>query len=161
MIVRLCAVDGGEDDWRARELRPGALFVVGDPKQSIYRFRRADITMYDDVKERIFGEGRWRSCRTFARRRPIIDWVNGVFELMIEAETGVQPGYIALEHQPEFAHGAVELVRGTVPAGSKISDVRAAEGVGDRGADPARDGRRDVGRYGARTAKRGPRGGAT
>ena len=29
---------------------PGKLFVVGDPKQSIYRFRRADIAIYDEVK---------------------------------------------------------------------------------------------------------------
>ena len=55
MIVRLCAIDGGEPDWRRAKLRPGALFVVGDPKQSIYRFRRADITMYDDVKQHVFG----------------------------------------------------------------------------------------------------------
>ena len=26
---------------------PGRLFVVGDPKQSIYRFRRADMAVYD------------------------------------------------------------------------------------------------------------------
>ena len=31
-------------------LRPGALFVVGDPKQSIYRFRRADIDIYNIVR---------------------------------------------------------------------------------------------------------------
>ena len=30
-------------------VRPGALFIVGDPKQSIYRFRRADVGVYRDV----------------------------------------------------------------------------------------------------------------
>ncbi|MCY3610952.1 MAG: UvrD-helicase domain-containing protein [Gemmatimonadetes bacterium] len=46
------------DDWRTVVPRPGALFVVGDPKQSIYRFRRADIALYQLVKERFedFGE---------------------------------------------------------------------------------------------------------
>ena len=39
-------------DWRKVPLRPGALFVVGDPKQSIYRFRRADIDIYNIVRER-------------------------------------------------------------------------------------------------------------
>ena len=39
----------------ARPLRPGSLFVVGDPKQSIYRFRRADIEIYNIVRER-FGD---------------------------------------------------------------------------------------------------------
>ena len=37
-------------DWRDVVLEPGKLFVVGDPKQSIYRFRRADIGMYDQVQ---------------------------------------------------------------------------------------------------------------
>ena len=36
-------------------LRPGALFVVGDPKQSIYRFRRADIDIYNEVRARLGG----------------------------------------------------------------------------------------------------------
>lgn len=36
---------------------PGSLFVVGDPKQSIYRFRRADITIYNQVKEIISVNG--------------------------------------------------------------------------------------------------------
>ena len=40
-------------DWRSVALRPGALFVVGDPKQSIYRFRRADIEIYNLVRARI------------------------------------------------------------------------------------------------------------
>ena len=50
-------------DWRTVSLRPGALFVVGDPKQSIYRFRRADIEIYNEVRTLI---GRCRtvmSCR--------------------------------------------------------------------------------------------------
>jgi len=33
-------------DWEKVAVPPGSLFVVGDPKQSIYRFRRADIAMY-------------------------------------------------------------------------------------------------------------------
>ena len=46
------------NDWRQVVPRPGALFVVGDPKQSIYRFRRADIALYEFVKRRfdVFGE---------------------------------------------------------------------------------------------------------
>ncbi|HET8649525.1 MAG TPA: UvrD-helicase domain-containing protein, partial [Gemmatimonadales bacterium] len=40
-------------NWRTVTPRPGALFVVGDPKQSIYRFRRADIQTYELVKQRI------------------------------------------------------------------------------------------------------------
>ena len=58
-ILLLLASDPATgNDWREVASRPGALFVVGDPKQSIYRFRRADIALYDFVKKRfgVFGE---------------------------------------------------------------------------------------------------------
>jgi ATP-dependent helicase/nuclease subunit A len=41
----------------ALPLRPGALFIVGDPKQSIFRFRRADIDIYTRVRQRIEDTG--------------------------------------------------------------------------------------------------------
>ncbi len=126
MIVRLCAEDGGEADWRAATLRAGALFVVGDPKQSIYRFRRADITMYDEVKRGLF-HGERAIVQNFRSATPIIGWINDVFGRMITASQGVQPAYVPLEHQPAFEAGAVALVRGTVAASAKIADVRSAE----------------------------------
>lgn len=67
-------------DWRTAVPRPGALFVVGDPKQSIYRFRRADIQLYGLVRERFeaFGEVVTLSSN-FRSRPPIGDLVNGLF----------------------------------------------------------------------------------
>ncbi len=53
----LIATDPDETDWRACRPRPGSLFVVGDPKQSIYRFRRADIVTYNEVKKIIRAGG--------------------------------------------------------------------------------------------------------
>lgn len=53
-VCFLIASDPSEgNDWRCVALRPGSLFVVGDPKQSIYRFRRADLAMYQLVQQRI------------------------------------------------------------------------------------------------------------
>jgi ATP-dependent helicase/nuclease subunit A len=86
VILLLASTDPGEADWRRCVPRPGSLFVVGDPKQSIYRFRRADIVTYNEVKEIIErgGEGREglviRLSSNFRAAQPIIDWVNRVFE---------------------------------------------------------------------------------
>jgi ATP-dependent helicase/nuclease subunit A len=50
MILFLSGSDRKETDWKKTKPRPGSLFLVGDPKQSIYRFRRADIDIYHTVK---------------------------------------------------------------------------------------------------------------
>jgi ATP-dependent exoDNAse (exonuclease V) beta subunit len=43
--------------WDALQLAPGKLTIVGDPQQSIYRFRRADIAMYGRATERLLANG--------------------------------------------------------------------------------------------------------
>ena len=72
--------DAEEPSWRHVVPRPGALFVVGDPKQSIYRFRRADIQLYGFVKERFADFGVVVELTTnFRSRPPIGDLVNELF----------------------------------------------------------------------------------
>ncbi|MEA1939420.1 MAG: UvrD-helicase domain-containing protein, partial [Candidatus Caldatribacteriota bacterium] len=53
IIFYLTGRDLDEKDWQKLIPRSGSLFVVGDPQQSIYRFRRADIAIYNLVKELI------------------------------------------------------------------------------------------------------------
>ncbi|MFL5506049.1 MAG: UvrD-helicase domain-containing protein, partial [Gemmatimonadales bacterium] len=68
-------------DWRAVTPRPGALFVVGDPKQSIYRFRRADIQTYEQVKQRFAGFGAvLRLTQNFRSVAPIGELVTTYFD---------------------------------------------------------------------------------
>jgi ATP-dependent helicase/nuclease subunit A len=80
MMMLLTALDPYQTNWRACVPRPGSLFVVGDPKQSIYRFRRADIVVYNEVKEIFKRNGKIVLLSANFRSAPqIVDWVNSVF----------------------------------------------------------------------------------
>ncbi len=70
--------DDASGDWRTVAVVPGKLFVVGDPKQSIYRFRRADIAALGEVRER-FGDDRVSLTQNFRSQEPVIRWANHVF----------------------------------------------------------------------------------
>jgi len=53
LAARICGgADAGAPRWQEVHLPPGRLFVVGDSKQSIYRFRRADIATYLEQSEK-------------------------------------------------------------------------------------------------------------
>ena len=92
------------DDWRAVKLVPGKVFVVGDPKQSIYAFRRADIEAYLEVVEKIIKAQNGIECRlttNFRSDAVILDAVNGLFHSLMEARPGLQPSYIPIHPAPD------------------------------------------------------------
>ncbi len=68
--------------WESLNPEKGKLFVVGDPKQSIYRFRRADVEQMRHLQQRMEqAEGRKVSLvQNFRSQRPITDWVNHLFQ---------------------------------------------------------------------------------
>ena len=86
-------------DWREVEPRPGSLFIVGDPKQSIYRFRRADIGTYrvvcDWLRQR---NAKQATLTTSFRATPAIQrFVNAAFApLMTDDAVTQQPPYVRL-----------------------------------------------------------------
>lgn len=99
-VLFLLASDDADNRWTHVTPRAGALFVVGDPKQSIYRFRRADITVYNQVKARFQEFGAVLTLTAnFRSRKPIETLVNRVFD-------GPFPP-AATEHQAAFAPLAV------------------------------------------------------
>ncbi|MES2018711.1 MAG: UvrD-helicase domain-containing protein [Pseudomonadota bacterium] len=84
------------EDWTAYAIRPGALFLVGDPKQAIYRFRGADIAAYTAAREVFARRGDVLSIATnFRSCAPILDFVNQRFAPCLGAEG--QPGFTPLD----------------------------------------------------------------
>ncbi len=111
-------------------LSPHNLFLVGDPKQSIYRFRRADIEMYEEAKKRM-GEGRFLSISQNFRCAPsIVRVVNRIFQDLIKPpEDGqYQPGYVPLHFGRK--KGTVPSEHGIVllyPPGNENIELEKAE----------------------------------
>jgi ATP-dependent helicase/nuclease subunit A len=99
-----------QGEWRALRPLPGRLFIVGDPKQSIYRFRRADIAQYLRAGDQI-GADRESLTANFRSSRPVLDWINGVFSNVIAEEPDVQPAYQRLSpnRRHHLDHGSVTV----------------------------------------------------
>jgi ATP-dependent helicase/nuclease subunit A len=91
-IVRRLALAGPEEE------RPG-LFVVGDPKQSIYAWRSADLAAYDGFVDLVVeGGGEKRPLtRNFRSVKPILDEVSRVVAPVMHQAHGFQPAYEPLE----------------------------------------------------------------
>jgi ATP-dependent exoDNAse (exonuclease V) beta subunit len=85
--------------WSRVAVEPGRLFFVGDPKQSIYRFRRADIEVFLDARE-TFGAPVVSLTTNFRTTPPIIAWVNHIFGELISYQPGSQPAYEPLAPAP-------------------------------------------------------------
>ena len=88
-------------------LRPGALFIVGDPKQSIYRFRRADVGAYRRIADDLGENGATAvTLQTSFRSVPAIQhFVNAAFrDEMTGDREALQADYVPLlPHRPDVA----------------------------------------------------------
>ncbi len=74
------------------------LFLVGDPMQSIYRFRQADVSLF--LKARLEGIGSIRLeplalTVNFRSLPEIVDWVNATFAAILPAEDDLESGAVA------------------------------------------------------------------
>lgn len=111
---------------------PGKLFVVGDPKQSIYGFRRADIEMYANTRRQIERHGKLLTFRqNFRSKSTILDWVNDVFAkiLVKSADGDYQPEYIPLAPSAKLRtkQAAVTLLRPKQLLKASVEDLRRVE----------------------------------
>jgi ATP-dependent helicase/nuclease subunit A len=92
---------------------PGSLVVVGDAKQSIYRFRRAEVREFQRLAAQAAarpGHAVVHLVQNFRSRAAILDFVNRVFGRLIQPspESG-QPPYEAIAAPPGLAPGPAVL----------------------------------------------------
>ncbi|MBN8990644.1 MAG: UvrD-helicase domain-containing protein [Rhizobiales bacterium] len=96
-IIFSIAAEAAPRRWQEARLRRGSLFLVGDPKQAIYRFRGADIQAYNEARATIAAQTDGAVVEitaNFRSQAQIIDHVNQCFEPVLQSEG--QPGYVRL-----------------------------------------------------------------
>ena len=111
-----------ETDWRRIEVEPGKLVIVGDPKQSIYLFRGADLEVYQEIVGRLPGEVE-RLTVNYRARPELVAFVNVVGRRTIQA-----PAYVPLDPSPERGPGGtveMMLFRGLGAGEARESEAEA------------------------------------
>jgi ATP-dependent helicase/nuclease subunit A len=118
--------------WHDVDLEPGKLFIVGDPKQSIYAFRRADIEAFERVVEKIRagGGGVYSLVTNFRSNGAVLDVVNNVFDRLFQPAEHIQPANERLaarpQRKPEVSVSGAQLRLVTPGEDDEEFDVQAA-----------------------------------
>ena len=93
-----------------------SLFVVGDPMQSIYRFRQAEVGLFLRAWHQGIGSVRLEPLKltvNFRSQKGIVDWVNRAFARVFPAQEDVAAGAVtyapAVAYHPARANPAVTL----------------------------------------------------
>jgi ATP-dependent helicase/nuclease subunit A len=92
--------------------RSDELFIIGDAKQSIYRFRGADVTVFHDARDEFRREGRevgMDAC--FRTHKRLVDFTNHIFPSVFTRESRYDTDYEAMSASrlPAAEYPSVEL----------------------------------------------------
>lgn len=113
ILLLLSSGDPDIDDARRVSPVPGKLFLVGDPKQSIYRFRRADFALYRTLHDSLVSRGveQVRLTRSFRSVPDIQRAINHAFgPEMADPASRTQPVYAPLEEVSSAIPGQPALI---------------------------------------------------
>lgn len=126
--------------WQPGEER--SLFLVGDPMQSIYRFREAEVGLFMRTREHGIGAQAVESCRltrNFRSCAEIVDWVNRRLGPIFPATEDISAGavsYAPSEAGRESGGGVEILARPDRAAEADAVARRLAEAIEEREEDP-------------------------
>jgi ATP-dependent helicase/nuclease subunit A len=111
ILLLLASSDPNVDNWREVTPAAGKFFVAGDPKQSIYRFRRADIGTYADV----IADLRRRGVK--ARQLPVSRRSTDTIQSFVNAAFDHEhmPDYLALSGGPQAPAGLPSVLALPIP----------------------------------------------
>ena len=115
LIERLVA------DWRKGDGR--TVFIVGDPMQSIYRFREAEVGLF----LRAWNSGiaslplhRLQLTRNFRSHKRLVEWANSAFARVLPSESDIASGSVAFE--PSVADQASDTAQPQATAFNALID---------------------------------------
>jgi ATP-dependent helicase/nuclease subunit A len=124
LALRIASPEGPDPErrWQSLEVEPGRLFLVGDPKQSIYRFRRADPRLFHEVRTLLVSEP-LQLTTNFRSVPGIVAWVDTAFEALTGSPH--PPSRSARSARPG---GPPVALLGSGPAAAdRMEEVRARE----------------------------------
>ncbi|HXG18992.1 MAG TPA: UvrD-helicase domain-containing protein [Methylomirabilota bacterium] len=109
-------------EWTEVRLHPGKLFLVGDPQQSIYRFRRADLQVYAQVREIVSRQGQVLTLASnFRTSAPAVAWINETFTREFAAVSADQAAYRPLHASRSERTGREVIVLSAPIEAEKLS----------------------------------------
>jgi len=112
------------------DLKPGRLFIVGDPKQSIYRFRGADMAAYHRAVTHVLATGgeQLHLTHNFRSVEEILDPLNDLFQdWFADGGPRIQPEYEAIHSEITAGEPRIEVWSVPVEPGGSAEDRREAE----------------------------------
>jgi ATP-dependent helicase/nuclease subunit A len=102
-------------------LTNGKLFAVGDHKQSIYRFRGADVSLFKGLRNRLSISGQLSLTLNFRSQPAILNFVNALFAEVLEHYEPL------VSHRSQVAPNGVEFCWTAYPSKAPVAEARAAE----------------------------------